>query len=287
VNALPATDGAAASRRIGTAAVPAIGQGTWKIEGDRVSAVTALRRGIDLGLTHIDTAEMYGDGQSERVVGEAIRQRRDGIFLVSKVLPSHAGYEATLQACERTLRNLGTDHLDLYLLHWRGGIPLAETFRAFERLVAHGKIKAFGVSNFDVADLEAAFRLEPGRRLVCNQVLYHLQERTVEAAIEPWCREHGVAVVAYSPFGQDAFPAEKSAGGKVLAEVGARHGKTARQVALAFLVRESNVLAIPKSGQVAHVEENAGALGFPLAPADMAKIDAAFPLRAKKHLPML
>jgi diketogulonate reductase-like aldo/keto reductase len=249
--------------------------------------VTALRQGLDLGLTHIDTAEMYGSGAAEKIVGEAIRGRRGDVFLVSKVLPSNAGFDEARRACERSLKNLGTDHLDVYLLHWRGSVPLAETFRAFERLAEEGKIKAFGVSNFDVDDLEEAFALQSGRALVCNQVLYHLQERTVERSVIPWCEERGVAVVGYSPFGQGDFPESKSAGGKVLAEIGARYGKTARQVALSFLTRERNVLAIPKSGRADHVEENAGTLGFELEAQDVARIDAAFPVRAKGSLPML
>jgi diketogulonate reductase-like aldo/keto reductase len=271
----------------GAARVPAIGQGSWKIERDRGTAVKALQRGLDLGLTHIDTAEMYGDGMAERIVGEAIRGRRDEVFLVSKVLPSNASFDGTLKACERSLKNLGVDRLDVYLLHWRGSMPLEETFRVFEKLVEQGKIAAFGVSNFDVDDLEEAFALESGRKIVCNQVLYHLQERTIESGVLPWCREHGVAVVAYSPFGQDDFPGQHTAGGKILAEVGARHGKTARQAALSFLTRAPEVLAIPKSGQVAHVEENAGALGLVLEAEDIGKINRAFPLRARKHLPML
>ena len=242
---------------------------------------------MDLGLTHLDTAEMYGDGAAERQTGEAIRGRRKEVFLVSKVLPSHASYQVTITACERSLKNLSTDYLDVYLLHWRGSVPLAETFRAFDHLVQQGKIKAYGVSNFDVADLEEAYALEPGRRMVCNQVLYHLQERTIEAAVLPWCEAKGVAVVAYSPFGQHDFPASNSPSGKVLAEIASRLGKTPRQIALSFLVRSPQVLAIPKSGQIAHVEENAGALGFQLSAADLQKIDQAFPVRAKKHLPML
>jgi diketogulonate reductase-like aldo/keto reductase len=274
------------SRFIGGVKVPALGQGTWNIERDRATAVAALRRGIDLGLTHLDTAEMYGEGAAERITGEAIRGRRDDVFLVSKVLPSHADAEGVRRACERSLKNLGTDCLDVYLLHWRGSVPLEETFRAFTRLVEQGKIRAFGVSNFDVDDLEEAFR-NGGEKMVCNQVLYHLQERTIEACVLPWCAENEVAVVAYSPFGQHHFPGPASAGGKVLVEIGARYGKTARQVALGFLTRSPHVFAIPKSGNVRHVEENADALGFELVPEDLAKIDAAFPLRAKSHLPML
>jgi diketogulonate reductase-like aldo/keto reductase len=274
------------SRFIGEVKVPALGQGTWQIEGDRTAAIAALRRGIDLGLTHIDTAEMYGDGASEKIVGEAIRGRRGKVFVVSKVLPSHADGEGVRRACERSLKHLGTDHLDVYLLHWRGRVPLEETFRAFTRLVEQGKIRAFGVSNFDVDDLNEAFQ-KGGEKMVCNQVLYHLKERSIEARVLPWCEENGVAVVAYSPFGQHDFPAPASPGGKVLVEIGAHYGKTARQVALGFLTRSQNVFAIPKSGDARHVEENAGALGFELKPADLEKIDAAFPLRAKGHLPML
>jgi diketogulonate reductase-like aldo/keto reductase len=274
------------SRFIGEEKVPALGQGTWNIERDHTTAVAALRRGIDLGLTHLDTAEMYGDGAAEKITGEAIHGRREEVFLVSKVLPSHADAEGVRRACERSLKNLGTDHLDVYLLHWRGSVPLEETFRAFTRLVEQGKIRAFGVSNFDVEDLEEAFQ-NGGEKMVCNQVLYHLQERTVEARVLPWCAENEVAVVAYSPFGQHDFPSPSSAGGKVLVEIGARYGKTARQVALSFLTRSPHVFAIPKSGDVRHVEENAGALGFELMPEDLQKIDATFPLRAKSHLPML
>jgi diketogulonate reductase-like aldo/keto reductase len=273
-------------RLIGKIVVPAIGQGTWKIEGDRRTAVTALQRGLDLGLTHIDTAEMYGDGAAEKITGEAVRSRREKVFLVSKVLPSHADAAGVQRACERSLRHLGTDYLDVYLLHWRGSVPLEETFRAFTRLVEEGKIRAYGVSNFDVADLEEA-RAAGGEKMVCNQVLYHLKERAIESEVVPWCGQHGIAVVAYSPFGQHDFPAPTTPGGKLLVEIGARFGKTARQVALRFLVRNPHVFTIPKSGNAKHVEENAGALDFVLEPADIEKIAAAFPLRARGHLPML
>lgn len=272
---------------MGRTPIPAIGQGTWNSEKDHASAVKALRRGLDLGLTHIDTAEMYGEGASERVVGEAIGARRGEVFLVSKVLPSNANWAGTLKACERSLKNLGTDYLDVYLLHWRGSVPLEETFAAFEELVKQGKIKAFGVSNFDVSDLEEAFQIPAGKKIVCNQVLYHLQERAVEAAVLPWCEKRDIAITAYSPFGQSDFPGEKSAGGKVLAQIGASHGKTARQIALSFLVHSPQVVTIPKSSVVAHVEENAGALGLELGPDEMKKINAAFPVRGKPHLPML
>ena len=187
--------------------VPIIGQGTWYIEqADPATAIAALRRGLDLGMTHIDTAEMYGSGAAEELVAEAIAGRRDEVFLVSKVLPQNASLSGTIAACERSLRRLKTDRLDCYLLHWRGSHPLAETFAAFEQLRAEGKILSWGVSNFDVADLEELRRVAGTGHPACNQVLYHLQERAIEHAVLPWCEENGVAVVAYSPFGHRRFP---------------------------------------------------------------------------------
>lgn len=269
--------------------VPVIGQGSWYIEsGDRRQAVAALQRGIERGMTHIDTAEMYGDGAAESVVGEAIAGRRDAVFLVSKVLPHNASRQGTVAACERSLRALGTDRLDVYLLHWRGPHPLAETFAAFERLQQDGKIRAWGVSNFDVDDLDEALAVAGPGRIACNQVLYHLGERAIEHAVIPWCRQHGVAVVAYSPFGHDAFPKATSPGGRVLAEVAAAHGATARQVALAFLLRQPGVFTIPKASRAAHTEDNAGAGALVLSAADITRIDAAFPRGTRPdHLPMI
>lgn len=265
----------------------AIGQGTWYIdEGDRAAAVAALRRGLDLGLGHIDTAEMYGD--AELVVAEAIAGRRDDCFLVSKVLPSNASRSGTIAACERSLRRLNTDRLDCYLLHWRGGVPLAETVAAFEDLVRAGKVRSWGVSNFDVDDLDELAAEADDGHIACNQVLYHLQERAIEHAVMPWCERHDVAVVAYSPFGHDSFPSPRSAGGRVLATIAERHRATPRQVALAFLVRRSGVLAIPKAGSATHVADNAAALGLSLDEADIAAIDRAFPRGPKpRHLPMI
>ena len=258
--------------------VPVIGQGSWFIEsGNRRQAVAALQRGIERGMTHIDTAEMYGEGAAEQLVGEAIAGRRDAVFLVSKVLPHNASRAGTLAACERSLRALGTDHLDGYLLHWRGPHPLAETFAAFERLQQQGKIRAWGVSNFDVDDLEEALAMAGPGRIACNQVLYHLGERAIEHAVTPWCQQHGVAVVAYSPFGHGEFPKPASPGGRVLADVAAAHHATARQVALAFLVRQPGVFTIPKAVSAAHAEDNAGAGGLQLSDAEIARIDAAFP----------
>lgn len=273
----------------GGPAVSSIGQGSWHIEqGDRREAIAALRRGLDLGLTHIDTAEMYGDGRSEALIGEAIAGRRDAAFLVSKVLPHNASRQGVRAACERSLKQLGTDRLDCYLLHWRGPHPLAETFAAFEALKQEGKILSWGVSNFDEDDLDEALAAAGKGRIACNQVLYHLRERAIEHAVLPWCERHGVAVTAYSPFGHHDFPEPGSGPGRVLAEIATAHGATPRQVALAFLTRRPAVFAIPKAGSVAHVEDNAGALNLALSADDIARIDAAFPRgRKPSSLPMI
>jgi diketogulonate reductase-like aldo/keto reductase len=269
--------------------VPAIGQGTWNVEKtNRATALAALREGLDLGMTHIDTAEMYGSGAAESLVGEAIAGRRDQVFLVSKVLPQHASRRETIEACEASLRRLKTDWLDCYLLHWRGRHPLEETFAAFEELLQSGKILSWGVSNFDVDDLEVAIAVAAKGHMVCNQVLYHLRERAIEAAVPPWCAKHGVAVVAYSPFGQDRFPGPKSAGGRVLEEIASAHDATPRQVALSFLLRWPQVFAIPKAATSAHVVENAGAGKVDLTPAEISRIENAFPLPpGPRPLPML
>src|SRR4051812_24813895 len=267
----------------------AIGQGTWYIrQRDPGWSVAALRRGLDLGLSHIDTAEMYGDGLAEEVVGEAVRGRRDDVFLVSKVLPHNASRHGTVAACERSLARLKTDRLDCYLLHWRGPHPLAETITAFEQLCGEGKILSWGVSNFDVDDLDEALAIAGEGRIACNQVLYHLEERAIEHTVLPWCEAHGVAVVAYSPFGHDSFPGPRTPGGRVLAEIAAAHGATPRQVALRFLVRRPSLFAIPKSSDPDHAAENAGAADLHLSEAELARIDAAFPRGARpRSLPML
>ncbi|HXN31731.1 MAG TPA: aldo/keto reductase [Polyangiaceae bacterium] len=268
--------------------VPSIGQGTWKMERDhRAEAIAALRRGLDLGLAHIDTAELYGSGDVEELVGEAIAGRRDAVFLVSKVVPEHATYEGTLRACDKSLRRLGTDRLDCYLLHWPGSHPLVDTIRAFEELERAGKIGSWGVSNFDVAELDAALEIAGPRRIACNQVLYHLNERSAERSVLPWCRDHGVALVAYSPFGAGSFPSERTARGRVLWEVARGRGATPRQVALAFLLRDPIVLTIPKAARVAHVEELAGAADLVLTDQEVRRIDAAFPRSDSSSLPML
>ncbi len=269
--------------------VSTVGQGTWRIEEtNRPEAVRALRRGLDLGMNHIDTAEMYGRGVAEQIVGEAVAGRRDEVFLVSKVLPTNAAYNGAIAACERSLRRLGTDRLDCYLLHWRGSVPLEETIRAFEHLQRGGKIRSWGVSNFDIADLEEAHGVAGDHHIACNQVLYHLQERAIEHGVISWCESHKVAVTAYSPFGQNAFPAPLSAGGRVLGDIAKAHDTTPRQVALAFLTRWTSVFAIPKASNRAHVEENAGAGRLRLTKDEVARIDAAFPLgRKRRGLPML
>jgi diketogulonate reductase-like aldo/keto reductase len=268
--------------------VPVIGQGTWNLEhDDEDEAVEALRAGIAAGMTHIDTAEMYGSGRVERLVGRAIAGRRHEVFLVSKVLPQNASYHDTIRACERSLERLGTAYLDVYLLHWRGRVPLAETFRAFEALESAGKIKAFGVSNFDVHDLEQAVAITGERRIACNQVLYHVAERSIEHSVIPWCRQHDMPVVAYSPLGSGTFPSPRSAGGKVLAATAEQRGLSPQQVALAFLVQHGRVLAIPKAANKKHVLENAAVGTIRLTAAELRGIDAAFPAKRKRGLAML
>jgi len=267
--------------------VAVIGQGTWYIDdAHRPTAVAALRRGLDLGMTHLDTAEMYGD--AEIVVGEAITGRRDEVFLVSKVLPSNASWVGTVAACERSLARLRTDRLDCYLLHWPGPHPLEETFASFERLREQGKILSWGVSNFDVPNLNAAWKAGGEGRIACNQVLYHLQERAIEHAVLPWCEEHGVAAVAYSPFGHGSFPSPRTPGGRVLEGIAASHGATARQVALRFLVRRPSLFTIPKASNPNHAADNANAGALRLTEAEFALIDASFPLGPRpRRLPML
>jgi diketogulonate reductase-like aldo/keto reductase len=267
--------------------VSVIGQGTWYIDqAHRQSAVAALRRGIDLGMTHIDTAEMYGD--AELVIAEAIAGRRDEVFLVSKVLPSNASRRGTITACERSLKRLKTDRLDCYLLHWRGSYPLAETVAAFEDLVSAGKIRSWGVSNFDSDDLDEMLAVSGQGKIACNQVLYHLKERAIEHAVIPWCAQHGVAVVAYSPFGHDDFPSPRSRPGEILQTIAEAHGASPRQVALAFLTRDANLFTIPKASTAEHAADNAAAGKLVLSDSEIAALDVAFPRGPKpRGLPML
>jgi diketogulonate reductase-like aldo/keto reductase len=254
---------------------------------DRSEAVRSLRRGLDLGLTHVDTAELYGSGAVEEIVGEAIAGRRDEVFLVSKVMPQNATKSGTIKACERTLARLGTDRLDVYLLHWPGPHPLAETIAAFESLVEKGKIRYWGVSNFDVPELDEALSIAGPGRIACNQVLYHLGERAIEHRVLPWCEDHDVAVVGYSPFGSGDFPPKGAKGAAALATVAGSGKLTPRQLALRYLIRRESLFTIPKAARVAHVEDNAGGGDLTLDAAALASIDGAFPLGRSKELPTL
>jgi diketogulonate reductase-like aldo/keto reductase len=270
--------------------VSVIGQGSWNIDiGERSRAIAALRRDLDLGMNHIDTAEMYGAGEAEKMIGRAILGRRDEVFIVSKVLPSHASRSGTIAACENSLIRLGTDRLDCYLLHWRGEYPLEETIAGFEDLQRDGKILSWGVSNFDVDDLNEVVSIAGEGSFACNQVLYHLRERAIEHAVLPWCEEHGVAVVGYSPFGHSgSFPDPHTAQGRVLNQIAAARNATPRQVALRFLVRRPSLFTIPKASSPEHVTENARAENLRLTEDELERIDKAFPLNPHyRGLPIL
>jgi diketogulonate reductase-like aldo/keto reductase len=266
--------------------VSVIGEGTWYFEqSEKASAISALQQSIDLGINHIDTAELYGNGKAEKIIGESLGGRRDKVFLVSKVYPQHASRKGTITACEGSLSRLGTDHLDCYLLHWRGSQPLEETIEAFEKLKVEGKILSWGVSNFGLPDLEEAEKIAGKGRLACNQVLYHLKDRSIERNVIPWCEKHGVAVTAYSPFGHRDFPDPRSKEGKVLEEIAKAHKSTARQVALCFLTRSPSVFAIPKASSPDHAVENAGATDFRLTKEEIDRIDETFPIGRSPSFP--
>lgn len=254
--------------------MPVIGQGTWRMGESPAEArreVAALRLGIELGLTHIDTAEMYGDGGAERVVARAIRGQRDRVFVVTKVLPSHASYAGTIAACERSLRRLGTDHVDVYLLHWwTGQHPIAETMRAMRELIRRGLTRFAGVSNLDVPQMEEARRALEDQPLACNQVLYHLRDRAIERDVLPWCERRRIAVVGYTPLARGGFRRD------VVERIARERGVTPRQVALNFLTRRPALFTIPKASDPAHVRENAGALAFTLTRDEIRAIDRAF-----------
>ena len=255
--------------------VPALGLGTWMIGDDprkRADEIAALRRGLDLGLSLIDTAEMYGEGASERLVGEAIAGRRDEVFLVSKVYPHNASRDGVVAACERSLKRLGTDRLDLYLLHWRGQYPLAETVAAFEKLRAAGKIRHWGVSNLDTADMNELAGVPDGHHVAANQVLYNLTRRGIEWDLLPWMQQRGVPVMAYSPVEQ----AKLLKDGR-LAALAAEQGVSIAQLALAFVLDRDGVIAIPKAGRVSHIEDNAGALDVVVTDELRAALDKLFP----------
>ena len=262
--------------------VPIVGQGTWNVplRAGRDEAIGALRAGIDLGMVHIDTAELYGDGAAEKLIGDAIADLpREGLFIVSKVMPSNASFEGTIRSCERSLRRLRTDYLDCYLLHWRGSTPLVETMRAFEHLVGEGKIRSLGVSNFDVGDLQEAQATLTRERIACNQVLYHLGERSVEAHELPFCRELGIALVAYTPFGRGDW--SDAPGAREVEAIAQARRVTPHAVILAFLTRTDGTFVIPKAATVAHVRENAAAGDLRLTSAEIAAIERGFPLRPR------
>ena len=269
--------------------LPAIGQGTWYMgEGlaPHRDEVRALQQGLELGMTVIDTAEMYGDGGAEEVVGEALSGRRDRAFLVSKVYPWNAGRQSAIDACERSLARLGTDHLDLYLLHWPGNIPLGETLEAFERLREQGKVRRFGVSNFDVDELDALHALPGGADCAVNQVLYHLGSRGIEAALRPWARRHDLPLMAYCPLAQAGQLRHDLFGHPVVRELADGLGITPAQLLLAWVIRpfegRRDVIAIPKAVQPEHVEENAAALTIELDDETVARLDDAFPAPTRK-----
>jgi diketogulonate reductase-like aldo/keto reductase len=255
--------------------IPVLGQGTWHFAEDsrrRPDEIAALREGIDLGMTLIDTAEMYADGAAEELVGEAIAGRREQVFLVGKVLPGNASHWKTIAACERSLKRLGTDRIDLYLLHWRGGTPLKETVGAFEALQKVGKIRHWGVSNFDVEDLEELQALDHGKELATNQVVYNLTRRGIEWDLLPWCHDREIPVMAYSPIEQGDLSKDAT-----LKKVAERHDATPAQIALAWVLRLDGIIAIPKSGKPSHVRENFATLDLHLTAPDLEDLDRSFP----------
>ncbi|WP_312362772.1 aldo/keto reductase [Ensifer sp.] len=265
--------------------VPVLGQGTWRMGDERARAadeVKSLQAGLDLGMTLIDTAEMYGNGASEAIVGQAVKGRRDEAFIVSKVLPSNASRDGTEAACERSLRHLGVDHIDLYLLHWRGGYPLAETVAAFEALKKAGKIGAWGVSNFDVDDMEELLAVPGGQNVAANQVLYNLQRRGIEFDLLPWCQKRGVAFMAYAPLDGSGLLRNPD-----LVHIAKAHQATPAQIALAFLKTRPGVISIPKTGSAQRTRENREAMDIHLTAENLTALDHAFPPpRRKRSLEM-
>ncbi|MFC0266448.1 aldo/keto reductase [Kushneria aurantia] len=267
--------------RLAGSDVPAIGQGTWHMgEGQypRQDEVNALRRGLDAGMTLIDTAEMYASGEAEKVVGEAISGRRDDAFLVSKLLPSNAGRHEAVAACEASLKRLGVEQLDLYLLHWRGGTRLSETLEAFEQLEREGKIAAFGVSNFDVDDIEELYTLKAGERCAANQVLYHLGSREIELGLQPLQRRNDLPTMAYCPLAQGGRDFKRLANNRTVRAIANEYDITPSQLLLAWSVRDDDVIALPKAVSPGHVDENAAALEIQLDEDALERLDDAFPL---------
>lgn len=259
--------------------IPILGMGTWRMgesARNRQSEIDALRYGLDLGLSLIDTAEMYGEGGAEEVIAQVIASRRASVFLVSKVYPHNASKQGTIAACERSLKRLKTDYLDLYLLHWRGSIPLAETLEAFQTLQQAGKIRSYGVSNFDVEDMQEASQLKGGKEIVTNQVLYNLTRRGIEWNLLPWCRERNIPIMAYSPIEQGRL-----LNNGTLKTIAQERQVTPAQIALAWVLHQDNVIVIPKSSQIDHIEQNYAALNLKLSADELATLEAAFPLPTK------
>ncbi|MBM0744957.1 aldo/keto reductase (plasmid) [Phormidium sp. CLA17] len=255
--------------------VPVLGMGTWRMgenASNRQTEVNALRHGLDLGLSLIDTAEMYGEGGAEEVIALAIANRRSEVLLVSKVYPHNASKKGAIAACERSLKRLQTDYLDLYLLHWRGSVPLSETLDAFQTLRQAGKIRSYGVSNFDTEDMQEAIHLKGGNTIVTNQVLYNLMRRGIELNLLPWCRQQEIPIMAYSPLEQGQLLNNQTL--KVIAQ---NRGVTAAQVAIAWLLHQKDVIVIPKSSRIEHVEQNRAALDLKLTAEELAALNAAFP----------
>ncbi len=255
--------------------IPILGQGTWRMGEDssqKDAEIGALRLGLDMGMTLIDTAEMYGEGGAEEVVGEAIANRRESVYLVSKVYPHNASRKGAIEACERSLKRLKTDRIDLYLLHWRSSIPLSETLEAFESLKEAGKIQDYGVSNFDADDMKKAINLPNGKQIATNQVLYNLARRGIEWDLLPWCRQHNIPIMAYSPIEQKGILNNSQ-----LKSVASRHNATPAQIGLAWLLQQPGIIAIPKASNPEHVKENSAALDIQLTQEDLTQLDQAFP----------
>ncbi|HEY9747988.1 MAG TPA: aldo/keto reductase [Allocoleopsis sp.] len=260
--------------------IPVLGMGTWRMGesiSQRSAEIAALQHGLDLCITLIDTAEMYGEGGAEIVIAEAIQGRRSSAFIVSKVYPHNASRQGAIAACERSLKRLKTDYLDLYLLHWRGSFPLSETLEAFQMLKQAGKIRDYGVSNFDLADMKKAVALPGGAAIATNQVLYNLMRRGIEWELLPWCRQNHIPIMAYSPVEQGRLLTHRT-----LQQIAQERGVTPAQVAIAWLLHQDNVIVIPKSSSIAHVEENYAALNLHLTPEELTTLDKAFPPPAKR-----
>lgn len=265
--------------------LPRLGQGTWKMaehEERREEEIRSLRLGLDLGMSVIDTAEMYGEGRAEELVAEALADRRQELFLISKVYPHHAGLKNIKRACEASLRRLQTDHLDLYLLHWRGRVPLAETVEGMEQLKREGKIKRWGVSNFDLHDMEELWALADGQNCQVNQVLYHLGSRGIEYDLLPWQEQQGMPIMAYSPLAQGGALKRRLLNSPEIQELAERHGVTVPQILLAWCIRLDNVMAIPKASNPEHMRDNAASALIELSAEDLALLDQAFPPPAGK-----